>query len=43
MKKYIEFEMTLITILAQDIVTMSPFDGEMDGFEDPNANPAGDF
>ena len=38
MKKYIEFEMTLITILAQDIVTMSPFDGEMDseGFDDPN-------
>ena len=43
MKKYIEFEMTLITILAQDIVTMSPFDGDMDEFGDPNANVAGDF
>ena len=38
MKKYIEFEMTLITILTQDIVTLSPFDGDIDdeGFGDPN-------
>ena len=36
MKKYEEFEMILIPVLSQDIVTMSPFDGDDDEFGDPN-------
>ena len=38
MKKYEEFELKLIAVSAQDIVTFSPFDGEVDddGFGDPN-------
>ena len=38
MKKYVEFELTLISVFAQDIVTMSGFDGEVDSeeFGDPN-------
>ena len=38
MKKYEEFELTLIAVSAQDIITMSGFDGEVDddGFGDPN-------
>ncbi len=45
MKKYQEFELTLIFLAAQDIVTLSGFDGEEDegGFGNPNANAAGDF
>ena len=45
MKKYVEFELNLITVFAQDIVTLSPFDGEDDDFGDPNnkTNAAGDF
>ena len=37
MKKYEEFEMQLITVTTQDIITMSPFEGEDDDFGDPNA------
>ncbi len=38
MKKYEEFELKLIAVSAQDIVTMSGFDGEVDSedFGDPN-------
>lgn len=43
MKKYEEFELQLITVAMQDIITMSPFDGEDDEFENPNTNPAGNF
>ena len=43
MKKYVEFELNLITVSAQDIVTLSPFDGEEDDFGKPNTNAAGDF
>ena len=47
MKKYEEFELQLITVTMQDIITMSPFDGEDDEFENPNPNatpnPAGNF
>ena len=35
MKKYVEFELKLITVSAQDIVTLSPFDGEEDEFDAP--------
>ena len=43
MKKYEEFELTLISLMAQDIVTLSGFDGEDDEFDNPNTNAAGDF
>ena len=43
MKKYEEFELTLISVSAQDIVTLSPFDGEEDDFGNHNTNAAGDF
>ena len=44
MKKYEEFELNLIFLAAQDIVTLSDFNGEDDDFGDPNnPNPAGDF
>lgn len=38
MKKYEEIELILISVAAQDIVTMSGFDGDVDseGFENPN-------
>ena len=36
MKKYEEIELKLITITVQDIVTMSPFNGDDDVFGDPN-------
>ena len=36
MKQYEEFEMQLISVSAQDIVTLSPFEGEDDDFGDPN-------
>ena len=42
MKKYVEFEMELVTLTAQDIVTLSGFGGEYDGFETPNTNAAND-
>ena len=43
MKKYEEFELQLISVAIQDIITMSPFDGDEDEFENPNTKPAGDF
>ena len=46
MKKYEEFELNLIFLAAQDIVTLSEFDGDEDdgGFGNPNkTNPAGEF
>lgn len=46
MKKYEEFELKLIFLTMQDIVTMSSFDGEEDdgGFGNPNKTTvAGDF
>ena len=39
MKRYEEFELKLIAVSAQDIVTMSGFDGEEDSFENPNGDP----
>ena len=41
MKKYNELEIELVLLQAQDVVTMSGFEGEGDGFENPN--PVGDF
>lgn len=46
MKKYVEFEMDLITFVAQDIVTFSAFGGvEDDLTEEENGvnTDAGDF
>ena len=46
MKKYEEFEIELIFLAKQDIVTMSSFDGEEDegGFGNPNkATEVGNF
>ena len=43
MKKYEEFELNLIFLTEQDIVTLSGFDGEDDEFDKPGTNAAGDF
>ena len=44
MKKYVEFEMELVTLTAQDIVTLSGFEGGDDDFKNPNkTEAAGDF
>ena len=44
MKKYVEFEMELVTLTVQDIVTLSGFEGGEDGFDNPNkTEAAGDF
>lgn len=37
MKKYMEVEIELVVLQAQDVVTMSGFQGGLDEFEDPNA------
>ena len=44
MKKYIELEMELIVLQAQDVVTLSVFDGvdDSEGFGNPN-DPTGNF
>ena len=42
MKKYIELDMELIVLQAQDVVTMSGFHGADDEFGNPNeADPNG--
>lgn len=42
MKKYIELEIELVVLQAQDIVTFSGgFEGDEDGFEDPNIGAFG--
>ena len=44
MKKYVEFEMELVTLTVQDIVTLSGFEGGGDDFGNPNdVDPAGEF
>ena len=44
MKKYVEFEMELVTLTAQDIVTLSGFEGGDVDFGNPNdVDPAGEF
>ena len=35
MKKYMEVEIELVVLQAQDVVTMSGFQGGLDEFEDP--------
>ncbi len=37
MKKYIEVEIELVVLQAQDVVTLSGFQGGLDEFEDPNS------
>ncbi len=37
MKKYMEVEIELVVLQAQDVVTMSGFQGGLDEFEDPNS------
>ena len=39
MKKYVELEIELVVLQAQDVVTLSNFFGEEDGFGNPNADP----
>jgi hypothetical protein len=36
MKKYIEVEIELVVLQAQDIVTLSGFNGGEHGFDNPN-------
>lgn len=46
MKKYIDLEMQLVVLQAQDIVTLSGFSGVDDEFENPNGtsgDEAGEF
>ena len=41
MKKYIQLEMDVLTLKAQDVITASGFFGgeeDSNGFENPNAN-----
>ena len=34
--KYEEIQVSLVMLSVQDVLTTSGFEGEMDGFEDPN-------
>lgn len=45
MKRYNQLEIEFVLLQGQDVVTMSGFEGEGDGFIDPNesADPAGVF
>ena len=43
--QYDEIQIKLVMLSEQDVLTMSGFGGDMDGFDNPNetSNPAGDF
>lgn len=43
--QYDEIQVKLVMLSEQDVLTMSGFGGDMDGFDNPNetSNPAGDF
>lgn len=43
--QYDEIQVKLVMLETQDVLTTSGFEGDMDGFNNPNktSNPAGDF